>query len=332
VVANAGEMGAGVWGELGGKIAAALHAQAYGTAGVGARTEMTFATADEAKRAAHLLVREKQATLLLGLSPAVGALGARALSPNDEERKFLNAHVTAVHLYGDGVADLNGIAGVTLSGVVRAGAFGDASVVTQHSLRLELAGGRLTGLTLQHQMMGDANLTVGVDLDGEKNDAWMGGLLGGDASALVTSEFHVPPPPGGLSLERLMHDPAGTLKAVLGQVRAQSKGTITVDLTRQSVTAGAGVGTQWEARFEGDLAAIATSGALSTAVHGRFQEAAKRADGAIQIRATKTPFKQTGINLDPGVSLMGVGAELLIQAGSQLFGPPLMKYPPDDSG
>jgi hypothetical protein len=322
IVAGGGEIGAGLWGQLGGQLGAKLDAQALATVGAGVRSEMTFDTAADAKKAAHILAREQQATLLAGAFPSAAAL-APLLKPSPAEEQFLHAHVSALSLYGDAIADLNAVAGLNTQGLVQAGLFGDTSATGQTGVRLELDHGRVTGLTLQHQLLGDVNLGVGLKLGQGDTEGWTSGLLGGDANAQVTTEMHFSAPPDDGAKA-----PSGYSLAALRRWIARAHPdvtTVTVDLNATAGGSGQTRGMQLETRLEGDPKAIVASGAITSALHGHIQQAMNQAGRAIKVEVTKTPFAQDGINVNPGVSLMGVGLECTVTAQTQLFKPPVQE-------
>jgi hypothetical protein len=297
-----------------------LDAQALVSVGAGVRAEMTFDSAADAKKAAHILARQQQATVLASAFPGALLLAAWA-TPSAADEQFLHAHLSALSLYGDAIADLNAVAGLSAKGVVQAGLFADASATGQDGVRLELDAGRVTGVTLQHQLLGDVNLGAGLKLGQGDSEGWTSGLLGGDANAQVTAEIHFAAPPGDGP-----GGPPGHSLAELGRWLAQAhadRTTVTVDLNATAGGSGQTRGVQLETRLEGDPRAIAASGAIDSALHGQIRQAMAQAGTAIKIEVTKTPFAQDGINVNPGVSLMGVGLECTVTAQTQLFKPPV---------
>ena len=142
VVSADGELGGGVYGEVGGKIGASLNAEASATLGVGGKIEMTFDSAEEAKKATQILLKQAASTAVSvegnQVLPGVGMLAGQALAPSGDEMNFLADHTSAVELRGNVAAEVGGCVG--LKDV--AGLFGSAGVKDELAVRMRaLAAG-----------------------------------------------------------------------------------------------------------------------------------------------------------------------------------------------
>src|SRR5262249_30176110 len=141
VVSATGRFGAGAMAEEGGELGPLkATATAEATQAFGGKVEMTFKTAEEAKRAMDILIR--QAGALAAAGTAAGPLATPLLQPSKEELKFLADHINAVELSQTTAGSLAGNLGLDeKSSPVYAGLNGKVGLESGQTARVEFKDG-----------------------------------------------------------------------------------------------------------------------------------------------------------------------------------------------
>jgi len=323
VVSVDGEVGAGVYGEVGGKLGAKLNAEAAATLGVGGKMEMTFDSAEEASRATEIILKQAAASASTAeannVVPVVGgmvagAISERALGPTPADMQFLANHTSAVELKGNVAADVAGCAG--LKDV--AGLFGSAGVKDEVGVRLEFRnaeGEQLPHpqLVVRQTVTGEANIGAGLKLSDGKGEeasgvkaAFVGGK--GEAKLQVEQRFDLP----GVSGADLLSHPLATVQAAAASMVKSEQDKITLGLDLSGQGFGNGGGVEATATYSGNFNDI-----RSTAI-----DALRRGDLGGAVRSVNAgeaelkvePYSTIGVAFSPGVSLMGFGVGASFEA------------------
>ena len=323
-VAVDGKVGGGIYGQLGASVGGKAEASGEATLGVGGKVEFKFATAEEAKRATEVLLRQA-AVSAVASSPAgiaAGPLAQQAIGPSAEDLKFLGDNISALELRGEAAAKIGGELGLGERGVAVAGAFGEAKVETVAAARIEFEKGKPPTLVVKQDYTGEVSAGVKAGLDYSNgapknpNEASLLPSLGGSAKGTVSVESRITLP-SNINVANLKQDPLGTIKAAGVEMgnSAQSKVTVTLEGNGQAV--GTGGGMEAKVEFSAKPADLMRSGAIQQALAGNFEGAFKAAGDKTEVKASLTPFTKHGVSLSPEVSIMGFGVGLEGQAVRQ---------------
>lgn len=323
VVSVDGELGAGVYGEVGGKLGAKLNAEAAATLGVGGKMEMTFDNPADAKRATEIILKQAAAAAVTAEANSVvpvvggmvaGAITERALGPTADDMNFLAQHTSAVELRGNVAADVAGCAG--LKDV--AGLFGSAGVKEEVSARLEFRNAEGESLhppqlVVRQTVTGEASLGAGLKLSDGKEEggsgakaAFVGGK--GEAKVVVEQRFSLP----NVSTTDLLAHPAETIRnAASSMVKSeQDKITLGLDLSGQAFGNGGGV--EATASYSGNFDNIQRS-AIDALRRGDLSGALRSVDAG-EAEMKVEPYSTIGVSFSPGISIMGFGVGASFEA------------------
>jgi len=313
VVSVDGELGGGIYGEVGGKLGAKLNAEASATLGVGGKMEMTFNSAEEAKKATEIVLKQAAASAVSSqadrLLPGASLVTNKALGPSADELKFLADHTSALELRGNVAAEVAGCVG--LKDV--AGLFGGAKVKDEVAVRIELKDEngkpKQPELVVKQTVSGEATLGAGLRVsDGAKeatgaSATYAGGK--GEAKVEVEQRWTLPNASGA----DLLGNPAKTIRDAASSMVKSEKDKITLGLDLSGQAFGNGGGVAVEASYSGNFSQLGRS-TIDQLRRGDVAGALKTLDGN-QMSVKLEPYKTIGVSYAPSVSVMGfgVGAE-----------------------
>ncbi|RKG96099.1 YtxH domain-containing protein, partial [Corallococcus carmarthensis] len=303
IVSADGELGAGLYGMVGGSAGAKAKVEGEATAGVGAKVEMKFASAEEAKRAMDTLVRST--------TPGGALLGP----PSTKDLEFSMKHVSAVEVRGAAAAKLAGEAGVGVRGAADVGAFAEAGVELQVSARIEFDANRKPSLVIKEELSGnvtagaEAGLPGGQTKSGVQTGSVLGQELSGSLKGSLTIETKVDMP-GNVDPLKLVQDPVGALADVGKQQLRSLETTATVKVQAEGTA-----GSVAKGGVEGTFVLKTNAGekldakVLDAALHGEFRKAAAASAGSTQVEATVQEYKSVGVSAAPELKFMGFGVK-----------------------
>lgn len=330
VVSVDGELGGGIYGEVGGKVGAKLNAEAQATLGIGGKVEMKFKTAEDAKKATEILLKQAAASAAESQNGALalpGQVVAAAIKPTPEELKFLSSNVSAVELRGNVAAELAGAVGFKNTLGINAG----AKVKDEVAARIEFTNPPTVSVkqTLSGEIAGSAGLRL---TDGKKNadgrDVGDIGSLGAggkiEAKASVEQKFTLP---GSVDVAALQKDPVGYVKGVANQVVKSEEDKVTLEIDAQGGVLGSGGGVKTEINFKAKAEDLKNSQYLEKLFKGDVNGALTSLGNKIEVDAKVTPYKTLGVSLAPSVSIMGFGGGVELEATRQdMADQPLYEY------
>ena len=279
-------------------------------AGGGGKVEFKFDNPQDALKATDILNRMK--------SGAECYLGPASTQPtvSPEEQAWLQSKMSAVEVRGASVAqftaelDLKGTLVDTAGGGIKGRAekslrieFKDgkpSELVLKESAQVELSGGLSKGVGTKGQVTGPDNMKLpfegGVSLGGT-----------GKVNGKVEVETRYPLP-DGVSVEKLLEDPKGTLGSAKEQMAAGSKSKVTLSMDGSGTFQGNGVGLAVEVSIEGNSRKLNESGALGKLLTGDVPGSLKAAGKDTEVKVKATPYTQKGISLTPGIKAGPVSA------------------------
>lgn len=330
VVSVDGELGGGIYGEIGGKLGPAkASGSAEATLGIGGKVEMTFDSPEEAKRATDILMRSAavaaaqtsaSVSTVPGSGLAADALGS-AIGPSSDDLRFLADHTSAVELRGNVAAELAGSLGVADKGSQLAGLFAKGNVKRELTARVEFGNGQSNpAVVFKDTLSGEVALGggLGFSKDGGDNGASTGvaASIVGKGKLEHEQRFELP---AGLDTQNLLEDPLGTINSVAQHVQANQSDKVSLTLEGEGQAAGNSRG--FEAKFEatGNVDQMLQSGALGQAVQGDFQGALQNLGDQVQVEASIKPYETHGLAFSPGISVMGFGVGIEGQATRRDF-------------
>jgi len=327
VVSVDGELGGGIYGEVGGKLGAKVNAEGSATLGVGGKVEMKFATAEDAKKATEILLKQAAASAAASQQGALaipGQLASAAIAPSADELKFLAKNVSAVELRGNVAGELAGTLGVKDVAGLNLGLKAKGEVTA----RLEFTNppSVIVKQALSAELAGSAGLRLTNGKEGAESNT--GGLPGAngkiEAKATIEQKFTLP---GNIDKAALMRDPGGYVKDVADKVVKSEEDKITLELDAQGGVLGSGGGAKTEVTFSGKAEELKNSGYLEKMMKGDLQGALTAVGDKVEVAAKVTPYKTLGVSLAPGVSLMGFGVGVELEATRQdMADQPLYEY------
>ena len=303
IVSADGELGAGLYGMLGGSVGAKAKVEAEATAGVGAKVEMKFSSAEEAKRAMDTLVR------------STGPGGALLGAPDSTDVEFSMKHVSAVEVRGAAAAKLAGEAGVGVRGAADVGVFAEGSVELQVAARIEFDANRKPSLVIKEEISGslaagaEAGLPGGQTKTGEQKNSVLGQELSGSIKGSLTLETKVDMP-GNVDPLKLVQDPVGALADVGKQQLRSLETTATVKVQAEGTAGDVAKG-----GVEGELVLKTSPGAaldakvFDAALRGDFGKAIAASGESTQVEATVQEYKSEGVSAAPELKIMGFGVK-----------------------
>ncbi|MBS1149131.1 MAG: hypothetical protein H6Q89_829 [Myxococcaceae bacterium] len=327
VVSVDGELGGGIYGEVGGKLGAKVNAEASATLGLGGKVEMKFATAEDAKKATEILLKQAAASAAASQTGPLaipGQIASRAIQPSADELKFLAKNVSAVELRGNVAGELAGTLGIKDVAGINAGLKAKGEVAA----RIEFTNPPSVTIkqTLSAELAGSAGLRLTNGKEG--SDANTGGAPGAsgkiEAKAIIEQKYTLP---GNVDTAALLKDPGGYIKDVASKVVKSEEDKITLELDAQGGVLGSGGGAKTEITFKGKAEELRNSGYLEKILKGDVTGALTALGDKVEVEAKVTPYKTLGLSLAPGVSLMGFGVGVELEATRQdMADQPLYEY------
>jgi len=322
-VAADGELGGGVYAQIGASAGGSATASAAATLGVGGRVELKFDNAEDAKKATGILLKQAAASGLEGVAGPAGALAGAAVAPNAADEKFISDHASAVELRGNVAAQVSAALG--LKNVV--GLAGFAKVKGEDTVRLELS--KPPKVVLRQELSGQVSGSAGIKLGKPSTDGARkkqatgaeGSVLG---SARVQQTYTLPEQ---LDLGKLKSDPVGTLTKVAGAVAKTEQDSVSFTLDASGGALGHRGGVVATASYTGDAGALASSGALQKLFSGDLKGALTAATSNANITLAVTPYENVGVKYMPAASVMGFGLGGSFDAlRKDVRRPPLYEY------
>lgn len=327
-VAVDGELGGGVYGELGGKAGVNASVSGAATLGIGGKLELKFDNPEDAKKATGILLKQAAAAGMSGAAGPLGVLAGQTMAPSEAEMKFLGDHASAAELKGNAAAQVSAALG--FKSVL--GATGFAQVKAEDGVRLEF--GKPPKVTVRQELSADLSASAGAKIGKSKTDgARKQGAFGAQgtvlASATVEQSFTLP---SSLDLNKLKHDPVGTVKSVASQVAKSEQDQVTFSVDASGSAATKRGGLVATASYSGNANALASSGALQQLFKGDLKGALSAAAKSSNVEVAVTPYENVGVNYQPKVSVMGFGAGVSFDATRKdVRRPPLFEYSGGDA-
>ncbi|HLL02196.1 MAG TPA: hypothetical protein VK539_16535 [Myxococcaceae bacterium] len=316
-----GELGVGLVGKLGATGAAEVGGSAFLNGG--AKVELKFATAEEAKRAADIIAK----STLVGatgaanpmLAPVTGAAANQVLGNPLSDLKDLGKNLNAVE-FKLGI-DAEGSASVGVDGLENA-ATASAKAGINGSLgqtgRLEFKEGQPTKLAVKQtwQAGGEAGGSLGLGLPKSESGSVS---LPTNASAGAKGSFKVEfeqtfELPKDFDAQSLLKDPAGATRQLAQTARATHEGKLTLTDSREAHAKALGVGgrtgSEVKVELKGKVQDLANSGAFESAVQGDFAKAYSQLQGSVQSKATVQDKTTASTDLGIGFHAGAAGGEV----------------------
>ncbi|MEW5742447.1 MAG: hypothetical protein AB1938_26250 [Myxococcota bacterium] len=327
-VAVDGELGGGLYGQLGVAVGGKVSIDGQATLGVGGKVEFKFKTAEEAKRATEILLKQAAASAAGAAmsSTPVGPLGAvagqvaqRTLGPSAADLQFLSQRMSAVELKGNVAAE----AAATLGFKDALGAAAGVKGKAEYTVRLDFNRKDDAGRPLPPQASVKQSLTleggagggvaVGNGKEGnQKNDfglPYLGGKV--ELKAEVEQRFTLP---SSIDGAKLQSDPLGTLSAIRDQVARSEEQKVTISVDGQAAAVGKGGGLVAEMSFSGKVEDLLNSGYAERLAKGDLQGALRALGDKTQVEAKVTPYAQFGVAMSPSLTVMGFGVGMELEA------------------
>ena len=331
-VSATGRFGAGALAEEGGELGPLkATATAEATQAFGGKVEMSFKTAEEAKRAADILVR--QAAALGAASSPVGAVASPLLQPSKDELKFLANNISALELNSTVAGNLSSTLGLDeKSSPIYAGLQEKLGLEAGQTARIELKDGKPSALVLRQDFGGNFDYRAGAGLSstGESKDrvsAKSVDLAAVSAKGNIRVETRIPLPQ---SFDTSKITDGEYMKKTLGDIAKNTEQRI--ELTGQgsarTIIPGLPLNGAVKAKFEatGKASEILTPTVLNQFMQGNLAGAAKSVGDKVQVKGSVTPYSTEGFDTRQGLSLMGVGLVGRGTAIRESQGTPLWQY------
>lgn len=330
-VAVDGELGGGIYGQLGATLGGKASIDGQATLGAGGKVEFKFATAEEAKRATEIMLKQaavSAASSAVGNNPlgfVAGQVAQHTLGPSAADMKFLADHASAVELRGNVAAEAAATLGFKDAFGANVGLKGKA----EYSVRLDFNRKDASGNALPPQASVKQAYTIeagggaGIDVSNGKEGGEKNGFglpyVGGKVEMKLEAEQRFTLP-SSIDKSKLQSDPIGTLRGIASQVQASEEQKVTIGLDGQATAVGKGGGLAAEISFSGKVDDLMKSGYAEKLAQGDLQGALRALGDKTQVEAKLTPYAQFGVSMAPGVTVMGfgVGAELEATRKDQL--------------
>lgn len=316
-----GELGVGLVGKLGGTGAGEVGGSAFLNGG--AKVELKFATAEEAKRAADIIAR----STLVGatgaanpmLAPVTGAAANQVLGDPLSDLKGLGKNLNAVEFKLGIEAEGSGELGVDgLENAATASAKAGVNGSLGQTGRLEFKNGQATQLSVKQtwQAGGGASGELGAALP---KVAGGSPSLPTSASAGAKGSFKVEfeqtfALPKDFNAQSLLNDPVGSTRQLAQTARATHEGKLTLTDSREAHAKALGVGgrtgSEVKVELKGKVQDIASSGAFESAVQGDFAKAYSQLRSTVQSKATVQDKTTASTDLGIGFHAGAAGGEV----------------------
>lgn len=325
-IATDGELGGGLYGQLGAALGGKMSADGSVTLGAGGKVEFKFDNAEDAKKAADIMM--KQAAAAAGPARPLGVPGSDpglVKGPSQAELKFLQDHMSAVELRGNVAAQ----AAATLGVKDVAGGFAGVGVKEEMAVRVDLS--HPPQVSVRTDISGNAAISAGLNVTNGKqgNDNNTGSLAfgGGKAEGKVSIEQRFTLPEGEGA--KLLADPIGTLQADAGKIQRTEQDKVTFTLDASGGAMGSGGGGLTTVTMNTSPGEIAKSGALKTLFDkGDLPGALRQVGNATNVTATAVPYQTFGVSMSPSISVMGFGLGVSVEATrQQMARTPAWQYP-----
>ena len=308
-VAVDGEVGAGVVGKLGGTGAAEIGGSAYLNAG--AKVEFKFDTAEEAKRATHIIAKSALASAANGAVPGAGMAANQVLGDPMSDLAGLTQNMSAMEVQLKGEAEGSvGVGMEGLEGVASAGGSVGANAELSRTARLELENGQPTKMSIKQTLALGANAGVEAGLgtpkpaDEQSARADLPTSVSASGQGSFKAEFERSfDLPKDFDTGSLLRDPAGTAREVAQTANASQEAKLTLTDSREgsfeAMGLGASGGREVKLEMTGNVQEIARSGALGSVARGELGEAVRQLDGKVETKATlqNKTTASSGVNL-----------------------------------
>ncbi|RKG83555.1 hypothetical protein D7V88_23815 [Corallococcus terminator] len=295
-------MDAEVLGGIGPGKVKALDLKALG--GGGGKVEYKLDTPQDVARAQDILGRmQSGAECNIGLTPRP--------QPSAEDLEWLQSKMSALEVRGASVAqvavelDLKGTLADSVSGGIKGR--GEKSlrieykdgkpseIVLKENMQVELSGGLSKGLGPKGTLTGPDNMKLpfegGISLGGS-----------GKVNGKVEMETRYPIP-SGVTVDKLLEDPKGTLGAAKEEMGAGKKSKVTLSMEGSGTYQGNGAGVAVEVSIEGNSRKLQESGALGRLLTGDVPGSLKAAGKDADVSLKATPYTQKGIALAPEIKV-----------------------------
>lgn len=314
VITADGELGGGLYAEAGGKLGPLkAGADASALLGVGGKVEFKFKTKEEAEKAFAIIMKQG-AALAAASSSAAGPLGqvaAKALQPSAEELRFLSKGMSAVELKGNAAAEATAALG--LKAIDTNGLAGKAAVKVEQAVRIDFRKGELSVKnTVSGELGVSAGLTIGNGKEGKAGkSAGPGTLFNGKGEVKVEAEqtFTLPK---NIDPLKLAINPGGELARHAEAMGKTRKDKVTLTAEGQLTGLGNGGGAAIEVTMNQSFDSLVKSGFGPKLFAGDVKGALRAVGNATDVEVKIEPYRQYGVSMSPGLSVMGfgIGAEL----------------------
>lgn len=321
VVSVDGELGGGIYGEVGGKLGAKMNAEGSATLGLGGKVEMKFATAEDAKKATEILLKQAASSAASSQQGALaipGMIAGQAIKPSQEELQFLAKNVSAVEVRGNVAGELAATLGVKNV----AGINGGLKAKEEVAARIEFTNP--PSVSIKTTLSGEASLSAGLRItDGKKNAEGRdvgdsGGLPGAggkiEVKGSIEQKFTLP---GNFDSARLLSDPGGYVKEVASQTVKSEQDKITLEMDASGGVLGTSGGAKTEVSFTANAEDLRNTPFFEKAMKGDLNGALTSVGDKVQVEAKVTPYKTIGVSIAPAVSVMGFGVGIELEATRQ---------------
>lgn len=306
IVSADGELGGGLYAQLGGSAGGRASAEGELTGGIKGKVELKFTSPEEAKRAADILVRMA--------APEVAML--KGGPPSVDDMKFVTKNLSAVEVSQNQALQLGVDLGLGVKQSSGASAFVEGGVKVEYTARIEFDDKGKPSLVVKSDMSGEVTggLEFGVNNSknvtaGTQSSLQATGALKGTLT--TESRFDIPL---GVDPLKLVQDPVGTLKgaAVKELKSVETKTTVTVQAEGTAGKKGGG--------YEAKLSVTTGPGkflegpALDYALRGQLDKAAEAAGASAEVEASIHRYDKTGVAASPELKFVGIGAGAEISA------------------
>jgi hypothetical protein len=324
-VSYGGEVGAGVAGEIGGKLGLKASVDAEALLKAGGKLQMTFDNPQDAARAVEIIGRQAAvnaagSAIGNGIMPGVGnlvggAVADRLLGPSEADRQFLADNTTGIELNGGLAAKAAMGMGIRLDESLNVGGVGaKANASVNYAMNIQFPkrddNGAVTQgarVTFKQEIAG--GIAGEAALGFKDKDSGTKGKLGAGVNAgvqakLTISETHQLPT--SVTMDNLIRNPVDTLRDLNTQTQ-RIDSSVNLSLRGNAHLAGTGGGGQLDLKLGVNPQQLSQSGAIQQLFSGDPQAALRTLGDNVDIKWRGDSFTQHGINVEPKLSVMGFG-------------------------
>ncbi|MCY1034819.1 hypothetical protein OV207_25450 [Corallococcus sp. BB11-1] len=295
-------MDAEVLGGIGTSKLKGLELKALG--GGGGKVEYKLDTPEDVARAQDIMGRVQSGA-------ECNIAGTPRPPPSQEDMDWLQSKMSAMEVRGASVAQLT--TELDLKGTLVDSAGADVKGRGEKSLRIEFKDGKPSELVLKENLQVElsGSLSKGLGTKGTVTGPdnmklpFEGGVsLGGTGKVNGKVEMETRfPIPSGVTVDKLLEDPRGTLGSAKEQMGAGKKSKVTLSLDGAGTYQGNGVGMAVEVSIEGNSRKLQESGALERLLTGDVPGSLKAAGKDAEVSLKATPYSQKGISLAPEIKV-----------------------------